>query len=112
MSDIISFKYTGDKDQYNRFKASKTSQGITMAEAFSKMIDQELIISEHANDENNKTASRYTDELKDRLVNTDLSKVIVKGTYHVNVYDMDFIQATSHELGKRVTNAVHSSIAS
>ena len=112
MSDIISFKYTGDKDQYNRFKASKTSQGITMAEAFSKMIDQELIISEHANDENNKTASRYTDELKDRLVNTDLSKVIVKGTYHVNVYDMDFIQATSHDLGKRVTNAVHSAIAS
>ena len=112
MSDIISFKYTGDKDQYNRFKASKTSQGITMAEAFSKMIDQELIISEHTDDENNKTASRYADELKDRLVNTDLSKIIVKGTYHVNVYDMDFIQATSHDLGKRVTNAVHSAIAS
>ena len=112
MSDIISFKYTGDKEDYNKFKASQMSKGITIAETFSKMIDQEITISEHTNDENNKTASRYTDELKDRLVNTDLSKVIVKGTYHIDVYDMDFIQATSHDLGKRVTNAVHSAIAS
>ncbi len=112
MSDIISFKYTGDKEDYNKFKASQMSKGITIAETFSKMIDQEITISEHTNDENNKTASRYADELKDRLVNTDLSKVIVKGTYHIDVYDMDFIQATSHDLGKRVTNAVHSAIAS
>ena len=112
MSDIISFKYTGDKEQYNKFKANKTSQGITMAEAFSKMIDQENTISEHGIDENNKTASRHADELKDRLMNTDLSKVIVKGSYHVIISDMDFIQATSHDLGKRVSGAVHSAIAS
>ena len=68
MSDIISFKYSGDKDQYNKFKASKTSQGITMEEAFSNYINQELTISEHGIDENNKTASRHTDELKEVLL--------------------------------------------
>ena len=112
MSDIISFKYSGDKDQYNKFKASKTSQGITMEEAFSKYINQEITISEHGIDENNKTASRHEDELKDTLMNTDLSKVIVKGSYHVIISDMDFIQATSHDLGKRVSGAVHNAIAS
>lgn len=38
MSDIISFKYSGDKDQYNQFKASKTSQGITMEEALANLL--------------------------------------------------------------------------
>ena len=112
MSDIISFKYSGDKDQYNKFKASKTSQGLTMEETFSKFIDQELTLDEHRDNDNNKTASRHEDELKDRLMNTDLSKVIVKGSYHVIISDMDFIQATSHDLGKRVSGAVHSAIAS
>jgi len=112
MSDIISFKYSGDKDQYNKFKASKTSQGLTMEETFSKFIDQELILECARDDDNNKTASRHQDELKDRLMNTDLSKVIVKGSYHVIISDMDFIQATSHDLGKRVSGAVHSAIAS
>ena len=112
MSDIISFKYSGDKDQYNKFKASKTSQGLTMEETFSKFIDLELALDEHRDDDNNKTASRHEDELKDRLINTDLSKVIVKGSYHVTVTDMDFIQATSHDLGKRVSGAVHNAIAS
>jgi len=112
MSDIISFKYSGDKDRYNKFKASKTSQGLTMEETFSKFIDQELTLDEHRDNDNNKTASRHEDELKDRLMNTDLSKVIVKGSYHVIISDMDFIQATSHDLGKRVSGAVHSAIAS
>ena len=112
MSDIISFKYSGDKDQYNKFKASKTSQGITMEEAFSKYINQEITISEHGIDENNKTASRHADELKEALMNTDLSKVIVKGSYNINIHNMDFIQAASHDLGKRVNGAVHSAIAS
>ena len=112
MSDIISFKYTGDKEQYNKFKANKTSQGITMEEAFSKYIDQEITISEHGIDENNKTASRHADELKEALMNTDLSKVIVKGSYNIDIHNMDFIQAASHDLGKRVNGAVHSAIAS
>ena len=45
-------------------------------------------------------------------MNEDLSKVIVKGSYHVDIDDMEFIQATKHDLGKRVTNAVHSAIYS
>jgi len=112
MSDIISFKYSGDKDQYNKFKASKTSQGITMEEAFSKYIDQEITISEHDIDENNKTASKHTDELKEALMNTDLSKVIVKGSYNIDIHNMDFIQAASHDLARRVSGAVHNAIAS
>jgi hypothetical protein len=44
MSDIISFKYSGDKDAYNKFKAGKMSKGLTMEETFSKFIDQELIL--------------------------------------------------------------------
>ena len=112
MSDIISFKYSGDKDQYNKFKASKTSQGITMEEAFSKYINQELILECAREDNNNKTASRHEDELKEMLMNTDLSKVIVKGSYNIDIHNMDFIQSASHDLGKRVNGAVHSAIAS
>ena len=112
MSDIISFKYSGDKDRYNKFKASKTSQGLTMEETFSKFIDQELTLDEHKNDEDNKSASKHENNLRDRLLNEDLSKVIVKGSYHVDIDDMEFIQATKHDLGKRVTNAVHSAIYS
>jgi len=112
MSDIISFKYSGDKDRYNKFKASKTSQGLTMEETFSKFIDQELTLDEHREVKENKSASKHENNLRDRLLNEDLSKVIVKGSYHVDIDDMEFIQATKHDLGKRVTNAVHSAIYS
>ena len=112
MSDIISFKYSGDKDRYNKFKASKTSEGLTMEETFSRFIDQELSMINHEEDDNNKTASRHENELKDRLINTDLSKVIVKGSYNIIIDNMEFIQSASHDLGKRVNGAVHSAIAS
>jgi hypothetical protein len=55
MSDIISFKYSGNKDAYNKFKASKMSEGLTMEETFSKFIDQELIMdcAREAKDQSN-----------------------------------------------------------
>ena len=111
MSDIISFKYSGDKDQYNKFKAGKMSEGITMEEAFSKYINQELTIISHVETEKNQTASKYADDLKDKLLNEDLSNVMLKGSYHVNIDDMEFIQATTHDLAKRIDGAVHSAIA-
>jgi DNA replicative helicase MCM subunit Mcm2 (Cdc46/Mcm family) len=112
MSDVISFKYSGNKDRYNRFKASKMSQGLTMEETFSKFIDQELIMDFAKEGEINQTASKHENDLRDRLLNEDLSKVIAKGSYHVDIDDMEFIQATTHDLGKRIKNAVHSAIDS
>ena len=111
MSDVISFKYSGDKDQYNKFKAGKMSEGITMEEAFSKYINQELTMISHVETDKNQTASKYADDLKDKLLNEDLSKVMTKGSYHVNIDDIEFIQATTHDLAKRVEGAVHSAIA-
>ena len=112
MSDIISFKYSGEKDQYNRFKASNMSKGKTMEETFSKFIDQELTIIDHLENDDNKTASKHEDELKERLMNSDLSKVLVTGSFHVDIESLEFIQAVSHDLARRVTGAVHSAVAS
>ena len=111
MSDIISFKYSGTKDDYNKFKASKTSKGKTMEETFSRFIDMELCLYEIKDDESNKTVSRQQDELKEYLMNTDLSKVIMKGSYHIDISDMELIQSASHDLGKIVKDAVHNAIA-
>lgn len=112
MSDIISFKYSGEKDQYNRFKANTMSKGKTMEETFSKFIDQELTIIDHLENDNNKTASRHEDELKERLMNTDLSKVMVNGSFHVEIESLEFIQTVNHDLARRITGAVHSAVAS
>lgn len=110
MSDIISFKYSGDKDQYNKFKAGKMSEGITMEEAFSKYINQELTLISHVETDKNQTASKYADDLRDKLLNEDLSNVMIKGSYHVNIDDIEFIQATTHDIAKRVRDSVHSAI--
>ena len=112
MSDIISFKYSGDKDRYNKFKAGKMSKGITMEEAFSKYIDQELILDYASENDDNKTASKHADDLKEAIMETDLSNVLVNGSYNLQVNNIDFIQAASHDLSKRVINAVHNAIAS
>ena len=112
MSDTISFRYSGNMDQYNKFKSSKISEGKTMEETFSSFIDQELLFINHNEADNNKTASRHEDELKESLMNTDLSKVIMQGSYHVDIDSMDFIQAASHDLDRRVSGAVHTAIAS
>jgi DNA replicative helicase MCM subunit Mcm2 (Cdc46/Mcm family) len=112
MSDIISFKYSGDKDAYNKFKAGKMSKGLTMEETFSKFIDQELILDCAKEANINQTASKHENDLRDRLLNEDLSRVIVKGLYHVDIDDTELIQATTHDLAKRVNNAVHSAIDS
>ena len=111
MSDVISFKYSGDKDAYNKFKAGKMSEGITMEEAFSKYINQELTMISHVETDKNQTASKYADDLKDKLLNEDLSNVMIKGSYHINIDDIEFIQATTHDLAKRIQGAVHSAIA-
>ena len=112
MSDTISFRYSGNMDQYNKFKSSKISEGKTMEETFSSFIDQELLFINHNEADNNKTASRHEDELKENLMNTDLSKVIMQGSYHIDIDSMDFIQAASHDLDRRVSGAVHTAIAS
>ena len=111
MSDIISFKYSGDKDAYNKFKASKMSEGLTMEETFSKFIDQELIMDYAKENNDSQTASKHENDLRDKLLNEDLSRVMIKGSYHVNIEDTELIQATRHDLAKRVNNAVHSAIA-
>ena len=112
MSDTISFRYSGNMDQYNKFKSSKISEGKTMEETFSSFIDQELLFINHNEADNNKTASRHENELKENLMNTDLSKVIMQGSYHIDIDSMDFIQAASHDLDRRVSGAVHTAIAS
>ena len=42
------------------------SKGKTMEETFSKFIDQELTIIDHLENNDNKTASKHEDELKER----------------------------------------------
>jgi hypothetical protein len=83
-----------------------------MEETFSKFIDQELILDCAKEANINQTASKHENDLRDRLLNEDLSRVIVKGSYHVDIDDTELIQATTHDLAKRVNNAVHSAIDS
>ncbi len=110
MSDTVSFRYTGTKDDYNKFKASTNGNGKTVEEVFSKFIDQELTIINHGSNQILKTASRYEDELRDRILQDDLSKVIVLGSYHVIIDNIKFIQTVKHELADRVKGAVYKAL--
>ncbi len=113
MSDIISFKFSGDKEAYTKFKIAKMSEGKTLEETFSKFINQELSIIDHEEKKNLKTASKHEDDLRDYLLTQDLSRVLVDGYYHVSLdkpEHIEFIQAARHELGERVRSSVHRAI--
>lgn len=106
MSDIIGFKYTGTKDNYNKFKAKLTSKGETISERFSKFIDEEIDEQE----EFSATPSWYQDNLRDMLLSTDLSDVIKTGRYHVNFDNLEFIQGTGLEFEDRLNHAVYAAV--
>ena len=43
MSDVISFKYNGDKDADNKFKSGKMSESITWGTVFFIMADETIV---------------------------------------------------------------------
>ena len=110
MSDVISFKYNGNKDGYLSWKHSLEKDGLTVQDKLSSVINQEITLSKDESESNNKTASRHEDDLKSNLMKLDLSRVIIDRIFHVVISDIDFIQTAKHELETRVTNAIHNAV--
>ena len=110
MSDTKSYRFSGTKAEYNQFKIAAMNEGKTVEEMLSGFISQTATISSHDTDINIKTASRHQDELRDSIPDTDLKNLIIKGSYHVTINNIDFIHAAKHDLSMRVKDAVHGAI--
>ncbi len=110
MSDVVSFKFTGDKNLWLDYKHTLEKQGITVQDKLSSLISQEVSLSKGQQTEDMATASAYEDRLRDRLKVLDLSKVIMGGKFDVEIDDIGFILASGHTLSDRVTNAVRGAI--
>ncbi len=81
MSDVISFRFNGEKDDWSILKSDLAKQGKTLEEYLSSKISQDVSLIKGGAEENIKTASRYEDELTKKLENTDLSRVIQNNNY-------------------------------
>jgi len=110
MSDTKSYRYSGSKEEYNQFKIAAMNEGKSVEEMISGFISQTATISSHDEDGNNKTASKYQDELRDSIPERDLKDLIIKGSYHVIINNIEFIQASKHDLSMRVRDAVHGAV--
>jgi DNA replicative helicase MCM subunit Mcm2 (Cdc46/Mcm family) len=110
MSDVKSFRYNGLDEEWKKFKRIVEDSGSTIEEKISSFVSQEVTLADGKKEEDSATASNYEKQLKDKLLQTDLSQVIINGSYHVEIDDIDFIMASGHELSERITNAVHGAL--
>jgi hypothetical protein len=108
MSDTISFRFEGEKDEWLYYKHQLEKQGITVKEKLSSMVSQEIALMNGSQEAQLKTASRHSDELSKNL--PGLSKAIEEGKYHVTISDTEFLKAAGHDISKFVSGAVHSGI--
>ena len=109
MSDTKSFRFSGDDDDYKVFKANTIKSGMTVEERLSEFIKNEVETAKKENTDDLKTASRYQDELTEKILQCDLSHVVRQGHYHVDLNEEDtstFIETARHEFPERVRNAV------
>ncbi|UVF62464.1 minichromosome maintenance protein MCM helicase [Nitrososphaeria virus YSH_922147] len=110
MSDVISFKYNGDKEDWNLLKSDLALRGIPIQEYLTSKISQDITLIKGELDENTKTASAYEDSLTRKLESMDLSKVIEKNSFHVVINDYDFIKTVGSDLESRIKSAVHNAV--
>lgn len=110
MSDTRSFRTNLTDEEWNEYNSNLKKNGIQVGEEITSKIRQELTLENHKEEEDNATASNHQDRLRDKLKVTDLSHVIMKGSYHVILDDIGLIQTARHDLTMRVTNAVHSAV--
>jgi len=110
MSDTVSFKYAGEKDDYIDWKHYLEKQGVTVQEKISTIINQELTLFKGIHEKDLKTASRHQDELRDKLLNENHKDTILKQYYPIKISDTEFIQAAKHDLKSRVENAVYEAV--
>ena len=67
MSDTKSFRFSGDDDDYKVFKANTIKSGMTVEERLSEFIKNEVETAKKENTDDLKTASRYQDELTEKI---------------------------------------------
>jgi hypothetical protein len=110
MSEPKAIRWDGTEDEWNTYAASLKAQGKTITEDLTSKIRQDLTIINHNEEEGNATASAHQDRLRDKLVKTDLSKVIRQGRYHIDIDDLGLVQTAKHDLSNKVRDAVHGAI--
>jgi len=110
MSKRVNFDYTGNDEDYIFLKQELEKNGSTIKEKLSSLVSQEVSLLKGESNQENLTASAHQDRLRDKLVQTDLSKVIRQGKYHITIDDIGLIQTAKHDLTQRVTDAVHGAL--
>lgn len=110
MSNSKGVRFGGTDEEWNEYASYLKKNGKTIQEDITSKIRQDLSLSNDNGEKETATASAHQDRLRDKLVETDLSKVIRKGEYHVEIDDIGFVQSVKHDLEMRVRDAVHGAI--
>ena len=113
MSDTKAFRFKGDDDDWKLFVAQCKKNGDSAQDELSNFVQRKADALKHENKDDEKTASRHQGDLTNIILNEDLSKVIMNGTYHITLdkpEHLDFIQTARHELSDRVRDAVKDAI--
>lgn len=110
MSDTRSFRSDMTDEEWDKLNILSIKNKKPVGDIITSYIRQDLSISEHQQEEDSATASAHQDRLRDKLLQTDLSKVIRQGEYHVIISDISFIQAAGHDLTRRVKGAVTNAV--
>jgi replicative DNA helicase Mcm len=110
MSSSKGVRFDGSDDEWNEYASILKKNGKSIQEDITSKIRQELSLSKNEEDKLIVTASGYQDRLRDKLLETDLSKVIMQGKYHVIINDIGFVQAARHDLTMRVRDAVRGAV--
>ena len=112
-SDTKAFRFRGEDDDWNLFVSQCKKNGDSAQDELSNFVQRKADSIKHENKDNEKTASRHQGDLTNTILNDDLSRVIMNGSYHVNLNrpeHLDFIQTAKHELSDRVRGAVKDAI--
>jgi replicative DNA helicase Mcm len=110
MSNSKGVRFSGTDDEWNEYASIIKKEGGSIDSVITSMVRQKLTLAEHTEEETTKTKSRHENDLTDKLVQTDLSNILITGTYHVELDDLIFIQTAKHELSSRIHSAVHNAI--
>ncbi len=106
MSEAKGFRFDGSDEEWNSYVSLLKKQGKTVTDDISTHVRVLACCNDNEESENIATASAHQDRLRDKILQNDLSKVIVNGSYELEIDDIGFVQAAKHDLDKRIKGAV------
>ena len=113
MSNSKGVRFSGTDDEWNEYVSIIKKEGRSIDAVITQLVNTKLMENKEEKETNTKTTSRHQDILIERILQQDLSRVLVNGYYHVSLNQpehLDFIQTARHELGNRVIGAVYSAV--